>query len=126
MRVHDYQLRAYEVTESGSVIVLDLVYDYAGQPKIQSRVRFSGVELYHFTHTMGSILFGIEEVALDELLEEQSNFVEVAATMYGIRGWQKGIDQYRDYLDGTGAKAWEITSSIGFDGFVIAGSLACA
>jgi len=51
MDFHDYHLRGYEVAEFGSVITLDLVYEYPGQVVRKSRIRFEGVKLYHFVHT---------------------------------------------------------------------------
>jgi hypothetical protein len=123
MRVHDYHLRGYQVLDFGSSIVLDLVYDYPGQPKQESTIRFSGVELHHFTHTAGAILFGFESVSIDDILKEHRALIESSAAMQGVRGWQDGIDNYRRYLHDKGAVAWEITSSIGFEGFVIAQSV---
>ncbi len=123
MRVHDYHLRGYQVLDFGSSIVLDLVYDYPGHAKQESTIRFNGIELYHFTHTAGAILFGIEPVSVDDILKEHRALIESSAAMHGVRGWQDGIDNYRRYLQVKGAGAWEITSSIGFEGFVIAQSV---
>jgi hypothetical protein len=123
MRTHDYHLRGYEVLDSGSTIVLDLVYDYPGRPKHESRVRFNGVELYHFIHPTGAILFGIEAVPLDDIVDEHRVFIEAAAAMEGVRGWRDTMENYRSYIEKAGAAVWEITSSIGFDGFVIARSV---
>jgi len=123
VRVHDHHLRAYQVLEFGATVILDLIYDYPGQPKLESSVRFNGVELYHFVHATGSILYGIEDVSIDDILAERGGFIEATAHTHGVRGWRDGMENYRSYLKGAGARAWEITSSIGFDGFVIAQSV---
>jgi hypothetical protein len=126
MKVHDYHLRGYEVGDFGSVVALDLVYDYPAQPKCETRVRFSGVELYHFSHTTGTIIFGIEQIPLATLLDEQADFIRSAAHMQGVKGWKNDIETYSAYLLSAGVCAWEITSSIGFDGFVIARAIELA
>ena len=56
MQFHDYRLRSYKVEEFGSLITLDLVYDYPGQTLGESQVRFHGVKLYHFVHTTVPLL----------------------------------------------------------------------
>jgi hypothetical protein len=123
MQTHDYHLRGYQVLDFGSTVTLDLVYDYPGLPKLESTVRFDSVELYMFSHTAGTILFGIEMVPLEAILSEHRKYIESAAVTQGVRGWHDGIESYRRYLTNAGAKGWEITSSIGFDGFVIAKSV---
>ena len=120
MQAHDFHLRGYQVLDFGATIVLDLVYDYAGQPKRERFFRFEGVELYHFFHTDGAIILDIESVSVDAMLEEHRALIERSAAMNGVRGWRDGIEGYRTYLQSRDAKAWEVTSSIGFDGFAIA------
>ena len=65
MRCHDFHLSGYEVRQFGGEIVLHL--EVAGE---ESHVRFSEVELYHFVHTGGTIIFGIDEVPVSQILDE--------------------------------------------------------
>lgn len=45
MEFHDYRLRSYQVAEFGSLITLDLVYDYPGLQAwcIDSALGFKGI-----------------------------------------------------------------------------------
>lgn len=123
MQVHDFHLRGYEVLDFGSTIVLDTVYDYPNEPKRETTVRFEGVELYKFRHTSGAIISDIEPVPLNQVIKRNGNFIRSAAANYGVKGWQSDLEQYADYLVTIGAHGWTVTSSVGFDGFVIARSV---
>ena len=63
MRCHDFHLSGYDVAKFGSELVLHL--DWPGDSRDQSHIRFSDVALYHFVHTGGTIIFGIDEVPID-------------------------------------------------------------
>jgi len=43
--------------------------------------------------------------------------------MLGVNGWKDNLAQYQAYLVEKGARAWNISSSVGFAGFVIARSV---
>ena len=43
--------------------------------------------------------------------------------MYGVSYWESNIEEYIANLNNNGYKAWEITSAIGFYGFLIAKSI---
>jgi len=123
MPLHDYHLRGYEVLDFGSTLILHAVYDYPSQPKRETRLRFDDVELYNFTHTGGSILYDVEAIPVSDLLQREAPFIEASAKMFGVKGWRESLDQYQAYLVEKGAKAWDISSSVGFEGFVIARSV---
>ena len=121
MRVHDYHLRGYDVSNFGGEIVLHLELD----EKDQSRILFSDVAAYHFIHTGGTIIFDIEEISIAHLLDQM--WVKMAEWWRlhdGFAYWNDDRDQYRNNLQTKGYKAWSITSSVGFEGFVIAKSVA--
>lgn len=70
MRFHDFHLSGYEGRQFGSEIVLHLVYDYPSSPREESHFRFADVELYHFVHTGGTVIFGIYEIPVSQILDE--------------------------------------------------------
>lgn len=119
MKVHDYHLDKYEVSDRGSLISLHLVYGHAGEETDKSIVTFSGVELYHFTNTQAAIISDIEEVPIRDLLPSFSSELEYWNKWYGIKNMDSDIDTYLKTLESLELKAWEITSAIGFYGFIV-------
>ena len=121
MRCHDFHLSGYEVRQFGGEIVLHL--EVAGE---QSHVRFSEVELYHFVHTGGTIIFGIDEVPVSQILDEfWERILHWAKQHGGVPHWDRDDRaSYQAKIEADGHKAWDISSSIGFAGFVIAKSIA--
>lgn len=122
MRCHDFHLTGYDVRQFGAEIVLHLLDDYPPRPAEQSHIRFGDVELYHFVHTGGTIIFGIDEVPVSQILDQFWERILHWATQYGgVPHWD-GDDRasYQQKLEADGLRAWEVSSSIGFSGFVIA------
>src|SRR5437016_11120375 len=118
MRCHDFHLSGYEVRQFGSEIVLHLVYDYPSSPREESHIRFGDVELYHFVHTGGTIIFGIDEVPVSQILDEFWERILYWAKQYGgVPHWDRDDRAgYEQKLEADGLRAWEISSSIGFSG----------
>jgi hypothetical protein len=126
MRCHDFHLSGYEVRQFGREIVLHLVYDYPSSPREESHIRFAEVELYHFVHAGGTIIFGIDETPVSQILNEfWERIIYWAKQHGGVPHWD-GDDRasYQGKIEAGGYKAWDISSSIGFAGFVIAKSIA--
>jgi hypothetical protein len=123
MRYHDFHLREYRVADFGRRITLDLVFDYAGKPREESRIEFLDVALYNFTHTGRAIITDIEEASLGDLLGEAGATLTIWHKQHGISGWRDSLENYRVSLESAGLKAWRIASAIGFYGFVVAGSV---
>jgi hypothetical protein len=121
---HDYHLRGYQVSDFGSTLTLDLIYDYAGQPRRESTIIFADVRLYHFIHTGGAIITDIEEVPVTEQLDEVAGDLANWAKWHGIKGWGDDLDTYKADVAARDLRAWTIDSAIGFAGFVIARSVA--
>jgi hypothetical protein len=126
VRCHDFHLSGYDVRRFGAEIVLHLVDDYPPRPVEESHIRFSEVELYHFVHTGGTIIFGIDEVPVSQILDDFWERILQWAKQYGgVPHWDRDDRaSYEAKLEADGCKAWEISSSIGFAGFVIAKSIA--
>lgn len=121
MRCHDFHLSGYEVRQFGAEIVLHL--ELAGE---ESHVRFSEVELYHFVHAGGTIICGIDEVPISQILDEfWERILHWAKQHGGVPHWDRDDRaSYQEKINAGGYKAWDISSSIGFAGFVIAKSIA--
>lgn len=126
MRCHDFHLRGYEVRQSGREVVLHLVYDYPSSSREESHIRFADVEFYHFVHTGGAIIFGIDEVPVSEVLDEfWERILHWVEQHGGVAHWDRDDrPSYQAKIEADGYRAWDISSSVGFAGFVIARSIA--
>jgi hypothetical protein len=126
LRFHDFHLRGYTVSDFGTRIVLDLVYDYPDVNKDESRITFSDVAYYSFLHPSGAIITDIDEIDVAALVQEDAAFFTEIASQYGLRHWNDsahGLEGYLSALRNEQMRAWRISSAIGFDGFVIAKSV---
>jgi len=120
MKFHDYHLESYRVSERGERIELNLVYGYPGEETDDSQITFSGVALYHFINCHGAIFTDIEQVPLREFVLSMENELAEWNRMHGLKYWQSGVEEYIKKLSSMGLQVWEITSAIGFYGFIIA------
>ncbi|WP_323816617.1 hypothetical protein [Cellvibrio sp. NN19] len=120
MKYHDYHLESYEVSDFGESISFNLAYAYPGEDIDKSHIKFEGVALHHIINTTGSIITGIEELSIEALLSKHSTQITEWSRMFGVRHWKSDMASYVSYLKNNEFKAWEITSAIGFYGFVIA------
>lgn len=125
MRYHDFRLAGYEVRDYGSSILLHLVYDYPGRPKEESLIEFSEVAAYHFVHTGGAIITDLMELPISDLLLRVGDTLTGWWHQHGgYHLWDDDRETYRAKLTGSGYRAWSIGSAIGFEGFVIAKTIA--
>ena len=108
------------MSDFGRKIVLNLVYDYPGDPKQESQIEFSDVACHHFVHTDGAIITDIEEKPLNELVKDEEVFLTAAVAENGNRFWQSDASHFVGRLAAEGYRAWRLDSAIGFTGFVIA------
>lgn len=128
LRYHDFHLRGYSVSEFGTRIVFDLVYDYPDCDKDESLITFSDVACYSFIHPSGAIITDIDEVDVASLVADEAAFFTEVAPQYGLRHWRHSNTTLADYvkaLQEAQLRAWYITSAVGFFGFLIAKSVAC-
>ena len=123
MKYHDFHLRGYSVEQSGGRIVLDLVFDYPGREKEESRIEFLGVVCYSFDHSTGAIITDIEEVEIEALAREEEPKLSFFARQYGLTHWKTDLSDYIATLQREQLRGWRIGSAIGFSGFVIARSV---
>ncbi len=68
----------------------------------------------------GSIIIDIEEVSISFIILEFEYSIKEWNKMLGIKYWNNNISDYIKQLEDISLTAWEITSAIGFYGFVIA------
>ncbi|MET0027614.1 MAG: hypothetical protein ABW101_08245 [Candidatus Thiodiazotropha sp.] len=120
MKYHDYHLESYKVSERGERIKFNLVYAYPGKETDVSEITFLGVALYHFINCQGAIITDIEEVPLKGFILSKEKVLAEWNRMYGVKYWQSDAATYIEKLSSMGLRVWEITSAIGFYGFVIA------
>jgi hypothetical protein len=122
--VHDNNVYAYSVLCERRQIVLYTEYRDGGAEEYTD-VLFSGVVAHHFEDVMsGNILFGIEEVDVAQLVSEWSD-------LFGRRknyGWPdvieyKDADDLISILRQRGIKGFDIGSSFGLGGWVLATKL---
>jgi hypothetical protein len=123
MRCHDFHLSGYTVSKFGAEIVLHLVTPL--EEAEESHIRFSDVDLYHFIHTGGTIIFDITEIPLAQILDQFWDRILEWERQYGGIGHLDRDDRttYQAKLEADSYKAWDISSSVGFAGFVIARSI---
>ncbi len=95
------------------------------RPVEESHIRFADIELYHFVHSGGTIIFGIDEVPLSQILDQHwERILHWARGRGGVPHWDSDDRAtYQAKLETDSYKAWEINSSIGFEGFIIAKSI---
>src|SRR4051812_23806606 len=94
MNYHDFHLRGYLVEQSGRRITLDLVFDYPGREKQESRIEFSDVACYSFDHSCGAIITDIEEVGIAILAREEERKLSFFARQYGLDHWKADLSDY--------------------------------
>ena len=120
-RFHDHRLAGYVVGEFGKRITLNLEYHPPGVPRQVSAIEFSEVAAYQFIHTGSAILADIREVPLADLLRDiGGSLAECWRELGGYVHWNDDREAYRASLEGKGYRAWNLTSAVGFAGFIIA------
>jgi hypothetical protein len=121
MQLHDFRLAGYSVLAGGSRVTLHLEYGYPGQPREESHIEFGDVAAYHFVHTGEAVITDIEEVPLADLLDSVGGRLAEWWRRHGaLRHWSDDRGAYLAALEAGGYRSWEISSSVGFEGFVIA------
>ena len=116
--LHDNHVLGYEVDVRAARITFRTESDYAGGPKEHDAV-FEGVLAYFFQDGLGGILLSIDERPFDEVLRRYAEMFE-----RGSRDGWPWISELEPaaHVARNEGRAFLITGSIGFDGFVIAKS----
>jgi hypothetical protein len=126
LSIHDNFLVSYEVLHETREICLHTEYrDVAlDAPFEYTDVIFRGVFAYHFTQdNFSNILFGIDETTTENILADNKALFE-AGERYGWPGiWNRSDATLRAYLTENQARGFEISSSFGMYGWVLARSM---
>ena len=122
--VHDNFIVGYEVQCERREV--RLFTEYRDGDKLERTVVvFSGVEAYTFRYDcMGNIIFDIEEVSAESIVSaRQAEFAEGHRLSGWPRFWRDSLDEVYKYLREQETRGFELSSSYGMDGWVIARSM---
>ncbi|HTO70379.1 MAG TPA: hypothetical protein VMR31_11010 [Myxococcota bacterium] len=120
--IHDSRVISYEVDGERRRIVLHTRFDER-VPVEHTDVIFEGVLAYHFENdNFGNILFSIEEVPVAQLVAGCRSLFEEGSKFAWPGPWNESPESSLDHIRSCGGKAFELSSSYGLDGWVIAES----
>lgn len=120
--IHDNRVVSYEVDAEHRRIVLHTRFEER-EPVERTDLVFEGVLAYHFEDdNFGNILLGVEEISIVQLVaSDRQLFLD--GSKYAWPGpWNESPEACVRYLESPEAKAFEISSSYGLSGWVVAAS----
>ena len=118
--VHDNHILSYTVSSVERRIVIQTEYPHRDLHEFTDII-FDEVLAYHFTHDLfGSIIFDVAEVELRFFLKENAAMFEEGWRHGWPRGWNKAKEGIEVYVHGLEMRAFELCSSYGMDGWVLA------
>jgi hypothetical protein len=122
LSIHDNRIVSYEVDGERERIVFHTRFEET-EPFEKTDLIFDKVFAYHLEHdNFGNIIYGVEEISLSGLLTSQRPVFE-RGQKYGWPGpWNGSPESSLEHLEADGAKAFQISSSYGLTGWVIARS----
>jgi hypothetical protein len=120
--VHDNFLAGYEVHCDRQAIRLRTEFRDKGEPYELTDVLFSGVEAYEFHHdNFGNIIFDVAEVSLEKLVGDLAeHFAEGHRQSGWPHFWRDSAAAALEYLQQHSIRAFELRSSYGMRGWVLA------
>jgi hypothetical protein len=126
--VHDFHLVGYSVDVDARTIVLHTEWRYPGHPLRKVDAVFEGVEAYSFRDDpLGTVLLEILKMDATRQIEASWKELDESFRRSGApRFWRQAPDQTRASfatLLAQGAKWFEVSSSIGMNGWVFCKSL---
>jgi len=120
--IHDNRVISYEVDGERRRIVLHTRLE-GRHPVEYTDVVFDGVLAYHFEHdNFGNILFGVAEVPIPQLVGAWRSLFEEGSPYAWPGSWNESPEASIRHFEANGAKAFEISSSYGLAGWVVAAS----
>jgi hypothetical protein len=120
--IHDNKVLSYEVDGEHGKIVLHTRFDEANQLEYTDVV-FEGVIAYKFQgDNFGNILFGIDEVPVSEIVEKDRVLFEEGSKYAWPGPWNHSLRACLGHFQSKVVKGWEISSTYGLCGWVIAES----
>jgi hypothetical protein len=120
--VHDNKVLSYEVDGEHRRIVLHTRFDAANQLE-NTDVVFEGVIAYKFQgDNFGNVLLGIDEAPVSKIVEEDRVLFEEGSKYAWPGPWNDSFRACLAYFQSKAAKGYEISSSYGLCGWIIAES----
>ncbi|RYG98364.1 MAG: hypothetical protein EON58_07355 [Alphaproteobacteria bacterium] len=125
--VHDSLLVAYSVDSSTGMLVLSVEPHHDSAPK-SFTVAFSGAVAHCFdTPLLPAILYGITQVPAADLIRSEWPVIERGFKLGGWPGhWASSLGAALAFLEASDLKGFQIESSIGLSGWVLAESVLAA
>jgi hypothetical protein len=119
---HDNFLVSYEVNCEMRRIRLRTRPELARDSSTDCTIEFSGVEGYNFKNdAFGNIVFALTEVSVDKILVDHGSEIEESNRMAGAPGrWADDLKAASAMLGGQGIRGFELSSSYGLSGWVLA------
>jgi hypothetical protein len=122
--IHDHSLLEYRVDLANRQITLITLPEEARSlPNIKPLLTvFEGREGHHFDRVSSGVIFlDIEEIPLPEFLKAHEIELDEGSKSVGAPPWWGGsVEKAGAYLAGRNVRAFEINSSFGFSGWVLA------
>jgi hypothetical protein len=113
---------AYEVDGERRRIVLRTRFE-AEKSVERTDIIFENVVAYHFENdNFGNILFAVEELSIPELVASNRHLFEEGSQYAWPGPWNNSPEESIRYMQSAGGKAFEISSSYGLGGWVVAAS----
>lgn len=122
--VHDFHLFAYEVNGRERSIVLHTEFPHGERPFKQVDVLFEHVMDHCFRNpSIPSIIFAIEEADAFAIVSRDKHAIDEGHRTGGWPTfWDHTVESMTRSIFDAGCKMFEITSSIGLEGWVVARS----
>ena len=124
LSVHDNHLVSYQVDGVAKKIILHTEYAYGEEPFEKTDVVFEGVLDHYFRNPiLPSIVFDVEEVDIQAILIRDKELINEGHKIGGWPSfWKDSSDAMFKEISSSGFKMFEISSSYGLDGWVVAAS----
>jgi hypothetical protein len=120
--IHDNRVISYEVDGERRRIVLHTRFEERDPVECTDLV-FEGVLAYYFENdNFGNILFGVEEIPVAELVARNRRLFEEGSKYAWPGSWNESPEVSIQHLESARARAFEISSSYGLGGWVVADS----
>ena len=122
--IHDTQVVAYSADSRAARLVL-VLRDGPNEDAPVYELVFSGVVAHQFEYPlMPSWVFGLEELAAEELLVREWENFQQGTRLTGWPGaWADSLEQAKAYCAEHSLRGFDLESSYGFDGWVLAQSV---
>ena len=119
---HDYWLLGHSVDGESEVLTLHLSEDPRGVGKPEKvDVVFTGLMDYFLEHDLGvSIVFSVDEQPLDSFIADNLAQFNEHAKWGWPKFWKGDATATRTFLAENRYRAWELESSYGLSGWVVA------